>query len=196
MRILVEEYNRHFVSRVGPDEIVSFRCGLRGLAVRRSTASIGRSITLSRRFVVQDDGRVPWVSIHGGKLTSCLATARSTVDVVRRRLRPTGYAIAPSRALPPHQLDAFPGLQESVPSARSCAGESCWTLEDYLRRRTNISQWVSRGGLGRMDENAAHLESLARWFPATGVHDPRTAVRDYRRLVQAQFDSVLDEVFV
>ena len=40
------------------------------------------------------------------------------------------------------ERERFPGLAEEVPSARSCADESCWSLEDYLRRRTNISQWV------------------------------------------------------
>ncbi len=52
-----------------------------------------------------------------------------------------------------------------MPSARQCAeNEMCWNLEDYLRRRTNISQWIARGGLGLQNENLPHLKNLAKIF--------------------------------
>ena len=85
----------------------------------------------------------------------------------------------------------FPGLHERVPSATSCALESCWSIKDYLRRRTNIAQWVPRGGLGKCDENLAHLNRLARVFASGNNFDSGFAVSEYRNEIETQFDRVL-----
>jgi hypothetical protein len=92
-------------------------------------------------------------------------------------------------------LEAFPGLSEKIPSARSCAEESCWSLDDYLRRRTNISQWVSRGGLGRFNENVAYLEHISNAFTTGDSFSPKAAVANYQQQVEARFDRVLSESF-
>lgn len=88
------------------------------------------------------------------------------------------------------QWESFPGLEQEVPSARWCAErELCWTLEDYLRRRTNISQWVPRGGLGRENENAERLKKLAGVF--SGSTSAEDAVQEYRRKIKHEFDEIL-----
>jgi dTDP-4-amino-4,6-dideoxygalactose transaminase len=49
-----------------------------------------------------------------------------------------------------------------VPSATWCRDhESCHTLADYLRRRTNIAQWLPRGGLGAHDEHLPATRAVA-----------------------------------
>jgi hypothetical protein len=67
----------------------------------------------------------------------------------------------------------------------------CWTLEDYLRRRTNISQWVPRGGLGRDNENRDYLAKIASDFPAyKGMQTAEHQVRRYEERI-SELDQLL-----
>ena len=68
------------------------------------------------------------------------------------------------------------------------------SLEDYLRRRTNISQWVPRRGLGRDNEHAPRLSELAALFPGAGGVRGDAAVDAYRARVEAEDDRVLNAV--
>ena len=191
IRLLVEEYDKHFAKPFGPEDVVSLRCGVRGLAVARSTPQ-SRSQSLSRKYVVHRDRDVPWVSIHGGKLTSCVPIADAAVATIGDCVSPsTPPSPLPECAEP--EMESFPGLNEKVPSSLSCAKESCWSLQDYLRRRTNIAQWVPRGGLGFLNENAAHLESLSHAFSNGDPNSPRAAVRAYQRDIEMKYDRVLLE---
>jgi hypothetical protein len=64
----------------------------------------------------------------------------------------------------------------------------CWTLDDYLRRRTNIGQWVPRGGLGRDDE---YMQDIERIADALHPNNPAQAMEDidaYRAHVLINFD--------
>jgi len=98
----------------------------------------------------------------------------------------------PQRDMPDPRWDYFPHLHEPIPAARWCADrEMCCTLEDYLRRRTNISQWVARGGLGRQDEHVPHINRLAQCFSGGDDHVARKAVLDYRQKITKTFDRVL-----
>ncbi len=56
----------------------------------------------------------------------------------------------------------FEGMEERIPSPAYCRDyEFCCTLDDYLRRRTNISQWIPQDGLGLHQENRPLLERIA-----------------------------------
>ncbi len=68
--------------------------------------------------------------------------------------------------------------------------EQSRTLEDYLRRRTNIAQWIPRGGLGASAENVEALRRLARVF-ATDEPAAEAALAKYQRLVRERHDDVL-----
>ena len=186
IQLLIDEYDRHFARPFRADDVVSLRCGVRGLAVTRNTQD--RSQNLSRKYVVQRDRELPWISIHGGKLTSCVEIAESAMAAVNSCIRPSLKPTSFPESVEP-ELESFPGLDEKVPSARSCANESCWSLQDYLRRRTNISQWVPRGGLGRSNENEAHLEHLSQFFL-------NGSPRSYQREIETKYDSVLAESFL
>jgi glycerol-3-phosphate dehydrogenase len=190
---LIQEYDRHFAKPLRTEDIVSLRVGVRGLAVPTSLKEQPQnSQALSRKYVVHHDDERPWVSIHGGKLTSCVSTAETAIKTIRHSVQPS---LVP-RPLPdslPTELESFPGLADRVPSARSCAEESCWSLEDYLRRRTNISQWVPRGGLGRSNQNVPYLEHIATAFATSTSFSARTAVAAYRDETEERFDQVLSD---
>ena len=71
-----------------------------------------------------------------------------------------------------------------MPSAAWCArNELCCTLDDYLRRRTNIAQWIPRGGFGRNDAYAPVLGGIALQL-ANGSNAVAAKLLDsYRRKV-------------
>ncbi len=92
------------------------------------------------------------------------------------------------------KLESFPNLAEQVPSARHCAeNEMCWNLEDYLRRRTNISQWIARGGLGMQNENLPHLKNLAKIFCPDDETKADNTIDSYLQKIKREFDEVLAE---
>ncbi len=192
VRYLLDELNRHLARRAGPADIISLRSGVRPLAVPRDYRLKGGTLALSRRTEVHRDGGVPWISIYGGKITGCIEVAESLTRSIESRLGRscrTRSQVAAETVAP--ECEPFPGLPCKVPSAaRSAEREMCYQLEDYLRRRTNISQWVPRGGLGRENENVPHLERLAALFPDCGS-SASSAVTTYRQHIERNFDAVL-----
>jgi hypothetical protein len=89
------------------------------------------------------------------------------------------------------ELADFPNITEKVPSARWCAeNEMCWFLEDYLRRHTNIAQWISRGGFGSKNKNFNHLRNLASLF----IEKEEIALKNYQQKIRREFDDILANV--
>jgi glycerol-3-phosphate dehydrogenase len=192
VQLLLGELNRHLLRPVALPDILSLRCGVRPLAVPRSFQPGRHTLDLTKSLRIHGNDDPPWISVYGGKITGSLDGARS----VERFVRGYGFSAASSRGQkvePAHpECKRFPGLTEPVVSARFAAEhERCFTLEDYLRRRTNISQWVPRGGLGHMDEHLPHLLDLARVFTGHNPALAKVAVEAYRRKVELEFDEVL-----
>jgi hypothetical protein len=130
--------------------------------------------------------------VYGGKITSCGQMA----DEVRARLSPY---LRPAQVSRPSPLDApptepFPGLSEPVPSAAWCRErEHCHTLDDYLRRRTNIAQWIPRGGWGARSENTETLRQIARVFCRNEAAVDEAVAASQRR-VREHHDDILAAV--
>ena len=195
IQFLLQQCNRHLSTPIAENDIVSFRCGVRPLATRRD-ASVPRDLLeLSRRHFVHYDHQRSCASVYGGKLTSSVPLAQSIVSVLSSCLPPNGMPLRGAhRRSGEMEWEDFPGISEKVVSARRCAEtEMCWTLEDYLRRRTNISQWTPRCGLGLKDENVGYLRTLAGHFYGNDSDQVEMAVRAYREKVKREFDSVLED---
>ena len=190
---LLEELNRKVAVPVNLQDITSLRCGVRALVVPRKSAQPADTIRLSRKYVVHPDRQLPWISIHGGKLTSCVATAFSTSRAIERYLPPRrNPAVMDQTFAPMPEHESFPGIDEPVLSAGWCAEhEGCWTLDDYLRRRTNIAQWIARGGLGPHNENAIRLEQTALVFANGDARRARRAFSAYQKKIEDEFDPIV-----
>ena len=167
---LLRELNRWLPKALSPQDIISVRNGTRALVVNRVSPPVQSTLQLSRKFRIYDDGEAPWISVYGGKITDCVRLAGTAVSRVRKRIgSPTTGGWRAEAPVLRQEFTSFPGLSAKVLSVRSCIDyEMCWTLDDYLRRRTNISQWVPRGGFGRDNENRAYLTRLARELPVFG----------------------------
>jgi glycerol-3-phosphate dehydrogenase len=196
VRTLLEELNRHVVRPVAVGDIVALRCGVRPLAVRRDYNRDQYTLNISRRHVVARHPRLPWISLYGGKLSSCLALGTEVADAIGRALPDARRQPARPRNGPPPELtDRFPGLEDPVLSPRAAVErEHCWTLEDYLRRRTNLAQWVPRHGLGSAGEHARRLIELAETFPGADGMRGADAAAQYQATVEREFDRVIAAV--
>ncbi len=168
---LLQRLNHHTKVPVHASDIVSLRCGVRPLVVDRCYEDSGPTLKISRRHRVFGDPEQPWISLYGGKITSCMSLAEDTLRKVQQRIDSSGRLME----------------QELQPD------EMCCTLEDYVRRRTNISQWTPRGGFGFQNEHRSELLSIA-----LQIHRDRTKAEEdldeYEARVQREFDAVIQEV--
>ena len=171
VQFLLKRLHRHTQINVGPSSIISLRCGVRPLAVDRSYAGSGNTLEISRRHRVVCDSQVPWISLYGGKITSCIELAENVSNEIAHHTNPCGEITEP----------------DSDPD------EMCCMLEDFVRRRTNISQWTPRGGLGFQNENREQLFSIACKIHGDALK-AETDLRTYEAKIRKEFDDVIQEV--
>jgi glycerol-3-phosphate dehydrogenase len=193
LAFLIEHANRNLDSAISRDDIVSLRCGVRPLVVPNSFARDVYPLEIPRNHRIVVDRHRPWVSFFGGKLTNCVDIAAAIyARLPRDRLAPPRMNGVAHGAGADVEWTRFPGLDEPVPSARWCARhEFCRTLADYLRRRTNIAQWLPREGLGRHDEHLPEIERIALDLSGGDAACAARQVADYRRSVAENFDQVI-----
>jgi glycerol-3-phosphate dehydrogenase len=189
IRSLLMLANQNLHTRYGVEDIVSLRCGIRPLAVRRGFSRAAYPLELSRKHLIHHDHRRQAVAVYGGKLTSCGLLAEQVRTVLATHLRAGRPVLPPALETPITEI--FPGLDEPVPSAAWCRDrEHCQTLEDYLRRRTNVAQWIPRGGLGVHSENLETLREIARVF-CRNEAAANDAITAYQQSVRERHDDVL-----
>lgn len=197
VQYLLSRMNDHLHHHYNKSQIISMRCGIRPLAVKRDYTNTGYPLDLTRRQYVVPDENVPWVSSYGGKITGCREMAHKISRIVTRKIEPSYRPSVPlqQKIHPRMECISWPGIQEKVPSPDWCARhELCCTLEDYLRRRTNISQWIPRQGLGQHNEHRAVLTEAAMKITACTRETAEAMVRQYEVAVEMRFDRVLDRV--
>ncbi|MBA3700993.1 MAG: FAD-dependent oxidoreductase [Planctomycetes bacterium] len=182
---LVAWYN-HLVGPLTKAEVIALRVGVRALAVP-AAASPRDSRAAARAFRVLPHARLPWISLYGGKLSGCAAVARQVVRHLTGRTPPK-----PSLHRHHTPTFAFPGVPHPVVDPRwSRDHEQCWSLGDWLRRRTTIAQLVPRGGCGHLDEHLETLAAAALVFADGDEHQARRDLDDYRTSVIAHHDRLL-----
>lgn len=174
----------------GAEDVVSIRCGVRPLAVPRHFNSDVYPLTLSRKHQsVCHRGQMA-ISLYGGKFTSGIHQAEQTADMIVSWIKPRHAPSCPRMPSPEMRLHEHLGHEFVTPEwARD--HECCATLDDFLRRRTNIAQWIPRMGLGRSNEHRESLEKIATAFVADGKEAGR-AINDYEDRVCHQYDPLLN----
>ena len=160
IEFLLERLRRNSVRDWTTDDILNVRVGIRPLALPPGT-KVGYSLDLSRRAILERDASHPWWTAFGGKLSGCLDFALEMHrEIHRETVAPE--SIFPLRLPLRPMIDRFFGGLSVVDPAWSRDHESCRTLEDFLRRRTNIAQWIANGGLGKDAEHLDDLREIAR----------------------------------
>ena len=193
IRFLLAQINRHLSEPVSTEDVVSIRCGVRPLAVKHSSAKHDTT-EISREYKIQGDRAKPWISLHGGKITYSLLAARQVENLLKNFKIPPSLDSFSFDVSPCAETETFPNLDEKIPSALWCAErEMCWNLDDYLRRRTNIAQWIPRGGLGRQNENLPHLKNLAKVFHPNNELAADSIINRYQQKIEREFDEILSK---
>lgn len=167
---LLERLNRYSRRRWTRDDIVNVRVGVRPLAIRRGRR-VSRSLDIPRGAVVEKAPDEAWWTVFGGKLSGAADQAEAIYQSLYREPPPRRETEEPENPEAP-LITAFGGRR--VPDPGHCRRyEYCRTLEDYLRRRTNLAQWVDNGGCGAAFEFAADLQRVAE-----AIHDEPDAARE------------------
>lgn len=170
IRFLLDQARHCLGARHAAEDVVSVRCGVRPLAVPRNFSRQVYPLDLSRRHQVVAHRDQRALSLYGGKLTSSVDVAERAADLLKRWISPAhGHPPVPT-------MDPETRVHEILGHAFVTPGwardhEFCVSLEDYLRRRTNIAQWIPRMGLGRHGEHRSLLLETAGAFS----RDPRGA---------------------
>jgi glycerol-3-phosphate dehydrogenase len=189
---LLEQYTRRFRKPVTRQNIVSIRCGIRPLVVDRHYQGDRYPLDLSRRQEVIRDNEKPWISCYGGKISGCTHMASKALQQIKKMVSASAIICnADEHWESSMETSEFPGLTQPMPSAVWCAKhELCCTLEDYLRRRTNIAQWIPRGGLGRNDINAQVLKNIALELAEGNSVLAAQLFETYRMKISNDFDTL------
>lgn len=195
IHFLQKHANRNLKSSLAKSNIISLRCGLRPLAVPTSFTAGCYPLDISRHYKIIEDTTLPWFSIYGGKISGCLSMAENAVKRIARKLPPESSKRQQAKQTADKPLTTFPGLNEKFPTIDWCVNnEFCCTLEDYLRRRTNISQWTPREGLGIDDSNIEHLKLLASRLPEGEGENREKCLNEYKETVYRKFDTLMQQI--
>lgn len=180
---LLERLNRNSTRRWTRKDILNVRVGTRPLA-QPPGQKVSYSLDLSRRAILEVDPVLPWATAFGGKLSGALDFALEMNERLHgQRSRPEDFAFCKIRPRPITK-EFFGGL--ALPCPAWCRKhEACHTLEDYLRRRTNVAQWIANAGIGRSRE---YLPDLERISEILHPNDPEAAHRDLSYYLHKQDD--------
>ena len=187
---------KNLESSLAESEIISLRCGIRPLAVDKGFKADCYPLDISRYHKIAADMNRPWITVYGGKISGCVSMAEEVAQKIARQVQPSLENL--TGGIMPQcdkNMVSFPGLQEKFPSIGWCVqNEFCCSFEDYLRRRTNISQWLPREGLGFQNENKEHLRSLAQHLPDADGKTPDSYVEEYVATVKERFDRLIAQI--
>jgi len=196
IRFLLRHASLNLKTKITASEIVSLRCGIRPLAVKKSYKADCYPLDLSRKSVIVEDQMRPWVSVYGGKLTDCRSLAGRVAARIERKIakiKGDEPESRPGTAVP--DLSSFPGLNDPVSSIEWCMkNEFCCTIEDYLRRRTNIAQWVPREGMEKENGNAGHILGLLETLHGADREKAHSELAAYTAKVKVRFDDVIKRI--
>ncbi len=168
VRFLLDQAARNLSTPLKPHDVLSLRCGIRPLAVKKNHRATKYPLDLSRKHAIDVDRAKRAITLFGGKFTSSGALAARAADRLERLVgAPRGVGGAGSRGAPgkaprPHRPTNFCFADHQarwIDPAFARDQEACWLLVDYLRRRTSIAQWTPRLGLGAGD---SHLDEISR----------------------------------
>lgn len=192
---LLMHYNRRFSQAISREDIISLRCGVRPLVIdSHDQHGVAYPLDLSRRQQVVENKSQPWISCYGGKMTGCIRMAETVLRLLKQSIPATGTTSVRDVTWRESSIQTiFPGLSQTVPTAAWCAEhEQCYTLEDYLRRRTNIAQWIPRMGLGKKDCHAQVLKNAAEELAHGNAGLAKQLFDAYQEKVINNFDALLN----
>ncbi|MES2995462.1 MAG: FAD-dependent oxidoreductase [Verrucomicrobiota bacterium] len=176
VNFLLTRLNHYSPRQWTRDDIVNIRCGVRPLVCPRGK-TVAHPMQLSRKAVIEKASGQNWWTVFGGKLSGAADLAE--------RIHHTIYGTRAKRSvpverMPPRRMTTLFFNGRELPDPGHCREhEHCRSLEDYLRRRTNLAQWIGNAGFGGNFEYEHDLLAIAAVFH----DDPVSALANYKRRV-------------
>ncbi len=192
LRFLMESAANALQRPIDAREVVSLRSGVRPLAVPvGQRAGSGHPLELSRRSAMAVDAPQQALSLYGGKFTSSFDVARAALQRLKEWLPPRRFPAEPHSSPEPETI-THPALPDTPFPSPDWARERehCLTLEDYLRRRTPLAQWIDRGALGACGEYRPTLLAMAQAFCDTPA-EAQAMLASYEEKITTRHDPLL-----
>jgi glycerol-3-phosphate dehydrogenase len=153
---LKNTYEFFFNKKLRRDDILSIRAGVRPLGVPIHYNKIENPIKIARNWnFAKLENKNLW-TIYGGKITDSQEMAANFCKnelKINLTKNSTPSFINHRKASALDKSDLTPQSSQEK--------EMCWFLEDYLRRRTDISQISFNGGFGLSFENRDKIKKIA-----------------------------------
>lgn len=152
---LINTINQHLKTPITTSDIISTRTGVRPIPVTKEKTLKGDPLYFSKKFIIHTDAKHQALSIYGGKITSALLIAREIRTFFEKTIPSSRLSINNEHLTPEYTTR----IGYHVPTPEWCReNEYAISIEDYVRRRTNLSQWVPNGGFGKLNENEDEIQ--------------------------------------
>ena len=163
VQFLLDKLNSKLEKKMGFGDIINVRTGIRPL-VKLNNKKVKYSLELSRKAILESDKNVPWHTVFGGKLSGGLEFSNKVYSSIFKE-NPSQIQYN-STIDAPTTTEFFNGME--LPDVEwSVKHTHVRSLEDYLRRRTNISQWIPIGGLGFKNEHLDDIKKISSLIHST-----------------------------
>ncbi len=175
---LLDKLNAKLENKVSTAEIINVRTGIRPL-VKQNDKEIKYSLELSRKAVIESNKKLPWHTVFGGKLSGGLELSNLVYSkIFKESPYPINYN---SKVQIPTIIEFYNGLE--LPDVKwTVQNTQVRCLEDYLRRRTNIAQWIPIGGLGFKNEYLHDIMKISELIHGSKVE----AELDFNKYTESQ----------
>lgn len=188
---LADQYQKQFKRGIDESDFVSIRVGLRPLVADATDPRPKYPLDLSRRQEVFRDPGSPFLCCYGGKLTNGRSMAEKALRLLQD-IPPSFGASEPQPLLSPMEDLSLDGATIRIVKPEHARDhEFCCSSEDYLRRRTNVAQWIPRGGLGRDRANEGSLAALVQRAVPNELLTDNNSFHAYAKKASSDFDRFL-----
>lgn len=178
---LRKELEEKFRMTIGDEDILNTKAGLRPL-VKPRTMRGQNFLELARGHEVWSDSSARISALWGGKFTDAFLMARELANTVEIRPTIEGGEIPPALpAVYPTESDFMNGEVVWDRVTDACHLEMVVTIEDMLRRRTNIALKVARSGWGHQEEHEPQMHQLAEAVARAAGRKADRVFEEYRR---------------
>jgi glycerol-3-phosphate dehydrogenase len=158
VQFLLDKLNSKLEKKLDFQDIINVRTGIRPL-VKINDKKVKYSLELSRKAILESDKNLPWHTVFGGKLSGSLEFSNKVYYNIFKK---NPYQIQYNSTIEsPMTKEFFNGM--NLPDVKwSVEHTQVRCLEDYLRRRTNIAQWIPVGGLGFNNEYLDDIKKISK----------------------------------
>ena len=175
---LIDKLNKTSSEKFTTDDIINVRTGIRPL-VKEDNKAVTYSLDLSRKAILESDPTIPWYTIFGGKLSGSIEFSLKIFKNIFNS-KPNLLQFD-SNIIIPMTKDYFDDME--LPDVLwSVKNTQVKCLDDYLRRRSNVAQWIPIGGIGFDNKYISDIERISRLIHSSEIE----AEKDFKQYINNQ----------